>query len=86
MENIKLVYFRGCPNYKSVKKLLTRIGVSFDEINQDDLSDGHPLKRFTSPTILKNEKLIFGEKISDASGGCSIRIPERWELERKLKG
>ena len=64
MENIKLVYFRGCPNYKSVKKLLTRIGVSFDEINQDDLSDGHPLKRFTSLTILKNEKLIFGKKLA----------------------
>jgi len=85
MPKIKLIYFAGCPNYKSVKNILEHIGVSFDEINQDDLANGHPFKRFTSPTIIKNDKLIFGERVSEMGGGCSIHIPERWELEQKLK-
>ena len=86
MPKITFIYFDGCPNYKSVKNLLSHIGVSFNEVKQDDLAAGHTFKSFTSPTILKNDKLIFGEKISGIGGGCSVNIRERWELERKLKG
>ena len=81
---ITLIYFGACQNYKNVKNLLVHIGVAFNEINQDDLVNGHPFKLFTSPTILKNDYLIFGERIDSAGGGCSIRIPKREELEQKL--
>ena len=81
---ITLIYFGNCLNYKTTKSNLTHIGIPFREFNQDDLSDDHPFKLFTSPTILKNDRLIFGEKVANANGGCSIRIPNREELEQKL--
>ena len=85
MSKITLIYFGSCPNYEGVKNLLLQIGVSFVEINQDDLLSKHPFKQFTSPAILKNDELIFGERIGDLGEGCSINIPDKWELERKLK-
>ena len=82
MDDIKLIYFSDCPNYESAKNLLLNSGCDFEEVNQSDLSDNHPFKHYTSPTILKNGKLIIGEKTD--SGGCSIRLPGSAELKMKL--
>ena len=75
MKNIQLIYFKGCPNYEPAKSLLLQSGYDFEEIDQGELSDNHPLKHYTSPTILKNETLIISEKMSSSIGGCSTQLP-----------
>ncbi len=84
MNNIKLIYFKDCPNYEAAKNLLLRVDCDFEEINQSELPEYHLLKHYTSPTILKNEKIIIGEKIDSLIGGCSIRLPSAAELKMDL--
>jgi hypothetical protein len=85
MERIQLIYFEGCPNYSVVKNLLSDIGVKYEEIEQNDLEETDPLKLFSSPSILKNGKLIFGQKIDSTKGGCTINLPDKSSLAKKLK-
>ena len=84
MDNIKLIYFVGCPNYEAARTLLLNSGYDFEEVNQSDLPENHPSKHYSSPTILKNEKLIIGEKMDSLAGGCSIKLPDDVELRKKL--
>jgi|MGYP003992209069 hypothetical protein len=84
MDQIKLIYFSGCPNYELVKYLLTNTGYDFEAVNQNDLSESHPFKHYTSPTILKNGNLVIGDKTDSPLGGCSTQIPNLEELKRKL--
>lgn len=72
MVDIKLIFFENCPNYETIKNLLLRSRCEFEEINQNKLPENHPLKKYTSPTILKNGVLIIGEQTSSFCGGCSI--------------
>lgn len=85
MENILLIYFKECPNYSIIKNLLSDIGVKCQEIEQNNLSENDPLKLFTSPSILKNGKLIFGQKIDSAKGGCTLNLPDKFELVKRLE-
>jgi hypothetical protein len=85
MERIQLIYFQGCPNYSVVKNLLSEIGAIYEEVDQNDLSDEDPLKLFSSPSILKDGKLIFGQKIDSAKGGCTLNLPDKSHLAKKLK-
>ncbi len=85
MGKIKLIYFKGCPLYEDAQNILLQWGCNFEEINQNDLSDNHPYKYYTSPAILKNEKLVFGEKTDSFQGGCSIQFPTDTELKRRLE-
>ncbi len=85
MNNIKLIYFKGCPNYEAAKNLLLKSDCDFEEVNQSDLSNDHPLKHYTSPTILKNGKPIVGNQTDSSAGGCSIQLPSDAELKRKLE-
>ncbi len=85
MEQIQLIFFQDCPNYSIVKNLLTDLGLSFEEIEQSSLSEIDPLRLFTSPSILKNGELIFGQKINTAMGGCSLNLPKKSDLIYKLK-
>jgi hypothetical protein len=85
MDQIKLIYFSGCPNYEMAKHLLINSGYDFETVNQNDLSESHPFKRYTSPTILKNENLVIGEKTDSPLGGCSTQMPHLEELKRKLE-
>ncbi len=86
MERIQLIYFGGCPNFSVVKNLLSDIGVKYEEIEQTGLGETNPLKLFSSPSILKDGKLIFGQKIDSTKGGCTLNIPEKSDLAKKLKG
>lgn len=84
MERIQLIYFQGCPNYPVIKNLLADIGIRYEEIEQNSLSEQDPLKLFTSPSILKNGKLILGQKIDSAKGGCTLNLPDKSELSKRL--
>lgn len=67
---LTLITFTGCPNAGRARDALRRAGRPFREVNQDDLPAGHPLRGYTSPSILAGERLIFGAASGEA--GCSI--------------
>jgi len=83
-DDIKLIYFDGCPNYEAAKHLLLQSGCKFEEINQGSLPDNHTFKQYTSPTILKNGTLVVGEKMGSKLGGCSLQLPSDAEFKKKL--
>jgi len=84
MGAMKLLYFEGCPNADKARQLLAKIGVPFEEVRQDDLPPTDPLKGYASPTLLDGDKVVFGSKTGEESGGCSIDIPSSDELRIRL--
>lgn len=84
MGALKLLYFEGCPNANRARQLLSKVGASFEEVRQDDLPPTDPLKGYASPTLLDGEKIVFGSKTGEGSGGCSLDIPSVDELRIRL--
>lgn len=80
-----LIYFNGCPNADKAKTLLDQAGLDFREVCQDDLKTGDPLSQYSSPTLLRGTKIIFGSKTTHAAGGCSLNIPTMDKLQEQLK-
>ncbi len=83
MAEIKFIYFDGCPNADKTRSALKQLGIAFEEIRQDDLSENDPHKAYSSTTILKGKEIIFGCKTGEG-GGCSLQIPSAQELRHKL--
>ncbi len=52
MKRLSLIYASSCPNYKPIRQMLEEIGLTFIEINQDQLHKGSSDKNFSSPTLL----------------------------------
>lgn len=84
MANVKLVYFEGCPNADRTRRSLEEAGIAFDAVRQDDLSAEDPLREYSSPTILRDDEVIFGTKTGAGGGGCSLQVPTVDEIRRKL--
>ncbi len=57
---------------------------SFEEIKQDNLPKDHIMKSYSSPTILLDDKIIFGAKTGSA-GGCSLEIPNSSQIKEKVE-
>ncbi len=83
MPKLKLIYFEGCPNAKNAKLALEQAGCDFEEIDQGSLPERHPMKCYSSPTILLEDEIIFGTKTGSA-GGCSLEIPTPALIREKL--
>ena len=81
---LKLVYFEGCPNAPKAVNLLESIGEDFERINQETLPPADPYRNYASPTLLLNDRIVFGA-ITDGSGGCSLCIPTQEVLKETLK-
>lgn len=85
MDNIKLIYFEGCPEAKNAKSALLSSGISdFEIIEQGTLNEDHPLKRYSSPSILKNGELILGSKLAPGASACSYQRIDPEEIKNKL--
>lgn len=84
MFQFKLIYFRGCPNYIRFRNYLKGTGLSFQNICQDDLPADHPLKAYSSPTVLNGDKILFGANMGTQGGGCSLEVPTQEEFLEKL--
>lgn len=78
----RLIYFNGCPNYLPAVELLNNIGLEFELVCQNELKDSDPLKSYSSPTLLENERIVFGS--SAIGGGCSMLLPSESELRELL--
>lgn len=83
MDTLKLVYFDGCPNFKVAKEALKEARLSFEEIKQDGLPKDDPLRNFSSPTILKNNVVVFGTW-TGANGGCSFGTLSAEDILQRL--
>jgi len=84
MRQVKLIYFEGCPNAEKTKKALHRAGVDFETMCQDELPESHPYKSYSSPTILKENEVVFGSRTGTGSGGCSLDMPSEKVLRESL--
>ena len=70
--DIKFIYFKGCPNAESARGLLEKMGVCFHSIEQTKLAEKDPFRRYTSPSILIDGRLVYGALTQGADGGCSV--------------
>jgi glutaredoxin len=84
MAALRLIFFQGCPNAIRARNLLRELGLAYEEISQDDLPLSHALRGYSSPTVLHGEKIIFGSKTGENSGGCSLDIPTPDEMRELL--
>jgi len=86
MSAVKLIYFEGCPNSKHARAVLLSSKVGFEVIKQDDLPKDDPYREYSSPTILKNGEILFGEKLGPNTAACSAEKFDEGELKKKLRG
>ena len=84
MPELKLIYFEGCPNAKLAREQLILSKHTFEEVNQDELLPGHPMKRYSSPSILLGDTLLFGSVI-EGEGGCTLELPSAQEINRRIQ-
>ena len=83
-KNFTLIYFSGCPNLPMARQALTETCPDdFTEINQGDLEEEHPYRRYSSPTILFAESIVIGSEASDSS--CSLLNLSLDEIKNKIQ-
>lgn len=70
MSRIELVYFEGCPNVERARTVIRSIMIEFSEVKQDHLAQGDPYRRYSSPTILVDGKIIVGSE--NEAAACSF--------------
>jgi glutaredoxin len=83
MTSIQLITFNGCPNADKFRNILSHVGINFEDVVQDKLEENHPLKRYSSPTILIDNRVLVGSQSN--GGGCSVINVSIEELEKKIK-
>lgn len=83
MTDVKLIYFKGCPNAEKALSALKATKIPFTPIEQTALPSGSPYKLYSSPTILNGEAILYGSK-SGEGGGCSLDTPTTAGLLQKL--
>ncbi len=84
LAEVKFIYSEGCPNADKTRTALKTIGIDFDSIKQDDLSESSIFRNYSSPTILQGNNVIFGCETGQGRGGCSLEVPSINELKDKL--
>ena len=84
LAEVKFIYSEECPNAEKTRTALKTIGIDFDSIKQDDLSESSIFRNYSSPTILQGNNVIFGCETDQGRGGCSLEVPSINELKDKL--
>lgn len=80
--NLKLVYFKGCPNHPPAVELLNQLNIDFELICQDELSADDSYRDYASPTLLNGSEIVFGSRAT--GGGCSVKLPNPEILKELL--
>jgi hypothetical protein len=85
MKQVKLIYFEGCPKLETVKNILQSIpSVAIEEVLQDQLPVDHPLRAYSSPTVLLGDQVIYGTRIKTTQGCCSLEEAHEGKMRRIL--
>lgn len=75
MNEIQLIYFEGCPEAQQVRAALIAAGVSgFKEILQDKLPETDPYRKFSSPSVLAGNELIYGIRADGEKSTCTFDV------------
>lgn len=75
MGNIKFIYFNGCPEAKNIRSALLVAGIyDFEVIVQDQLPSGDPYLKFSSPSVLAGDELIYGIRTDRESASCTFDV------------
>lgn len=89
MNNVKFIYFDSCPKAKNVRSALLLAGVyDFEVIVQDQLPSGDPYHKFSSPSVLAGDELIYGIRTEEGSASCtfdSINFTEEKKLVARFE-
>ena len=89
MTDIKFVYFEGCPEAKNVRAALLLAGINgFKVIIQDTLPKGDPYLKFSSPSVLLEDELIYGIRTDGELASCtfdSINFVDEKSLVERFK-
>lgn len=73
MADIKFIYFEGCPEAKNLRAALLLAGINdFKVIIQDTLPKGDPYLKFSSPSILLEDELIYGIRTDGELASCTF--------------
>lgn len=64
-------------------KMLQELRVEFEKVDQDKLPGASEFRNFSSPTILKANEVVFGAQAN--GGGCSLNLPSKEYLKKKLQ-
>ena len=76
--SLTFVFFQGCPNATTVRDNLMATEHPFTIICQDELPENHPMRLYSSPSILLNGELLFGSNIKGS--GCSLDVPSTEDI------
>lgn len=75
MDKIKFIYFEGCPEAKNVRSALLVAGIyDFEVIVQDQLPKGNPNLKFSSPSVIAGEELIYGIRTDGEKTSCTFDV------------
>lgn len=75
MDNVKFIYFEGCPEAKNVRSALLLAGIyDFEVIVQDKLPSGDPNLKFSSPSVLASDELIYGIRTDGERASCTFDV------------
>tara|TARA_R110000868_G_scaffold104087_4_gene286265 strand:+ start:3202 stop:3885 length:684 start_codon:yes stop_codon:yes gene_type:complete len=75
MDEIKFIYFEDCPEAKNVRAALLVAGIyDFKIIVQDQLPEGNPYLKFSSPSVLAGEELIYGIRTDTERASCTFDV------------
>ena len=88
MNDITLVYFDGCPEAKHVRAALLNAGIfGFKVVLQDTLSVSDPLRKLSSPSVLKGDELIYGVRTNGEVASCTfdhLNFPDAASLTKRF--
>jgi hypothetical protein len=71
MAKYEIIYFAGCPLLDRAKAALQFAGINnYQEVKQDKLPEGHPYKKLSSPSIVKDGKILIGSR--NHASECTI--------------
>lgn len=86
MNQVKLIYFEGCPEAKNVRATLLTAGIyDFEVILQNKFPEGHEYRNFSSPSLLNGNELIYGTRIDGGMGSCTLSSGDLTKILQNIK-
>lgn len=86
MNQVKLIYFEGCPEAKNVRAALLTAGIyDFEVIIQNKLPKDHEFRNFSSPCLLSGHELVYGTRINGDMGSCTFGTGDLSQILLNIK-